>query len=140
MIRTSVIAAMLFAAVTAHAQQSTPRGDNIARACKSAASNDFQRTMESASLTLKVTSRSSPAVNGVYAIHPDMQQKIQQVALYVSINGKFPARLKAMPWPDAAGKVHVFNSPAIFREFASAAIDAVMVFDCQLTVQSATIP
>ena len=45
------------------------------------------------------------------------------VALYIELNGKFPAGQSSLPRPDTSGTMHVFTSTAQFRALATALAD-----------------
>lgn len=69
-------------------------------------------------------SASDPARSGTYAIDPASQQRLQATALYVQVNGKFPAGVNSLPWPDLMGNVHYFTKDQ-FLAFATAVADYV---------------
>ena len=75
---------------------------------------------------LAITSTSTPALNGVYAIDDATQNKITSVSQYITVNGKFPAGLEAFPMhsPDGA-KTYIFSSPTLYQAAASAICDYV---------------
>jgi hypothetical protein len=80
--------------------------------------------------TLAIVSTSyASALNGTYAIDPTTQVKVQAVSLYIAANGKFPAGLSTMPWPDSSGTMHNFPTTAEFQAFATAIADAVTMID-----------
>lgn len=74
---------------------------------------------------IKITSAATPALDGTYAIDPGSQQRVASVALYIAVNGKFPAGQTALPWPDINGVPHSFPSTAEFQAFATALGDYV---------------
>ena|SRR5581483_9413078 len=75
--------------------------------------------------TVQIISTGTPAISGTYAIAANNQQQITSVATYIAVNGKFPAGLSQLPWPDSSGTPHTFPSTALFQEFASAIADYV---------------
>jgi hypothetical protein len=90
---------------------------------------------------MQVVSSSTPALNGYYSTDPATQQKVQAISLYISVNGKFPAGQAAMPWPDANGAMHQFQTTAQWQAFATAMGDFVAAVDLgQTPVQPVTIP
>ena len=92
--------------------------------------------------TLAIVSTSyASALNGTYAIDPATQMKIQAVSLYIAANGRFPAGLSAMPWPDSSGTLHYFPITAEYMAFSTAIADAVTRIDLgQVPTQPLTIP
>ena len=79
--------------------------------------------------TVDVVSTSNPSLNGTFSITTDIQMKLQAVALYIMVNGKFPANQAALPWMDVTGNPHVFATTASFQAFASAIGDYVTALD-----------
>jgi hypothetical protein len=47
---------------------------------------------------IAITSTSTPALNGTYAIDVGSQMKINSVALFVAVNQKFPGGATTYPW------------------------------------------
>jgi len=90
---------------------------------------------------IAITSTGTPALNATYAIDPLTQGQIASVAIYIQTNGRFPAALSVLPWPDIPGTMHSFVSPAQFTAFATAVADVVTAIDLgQSPAQAATIP
>ncbi len=73
----------------------------------------------------QISSSSTPALNGTYAIDPASQQQVAAISLYIQVNGKFPAGETALAWPDASGVTHSFPAMASFQAFATALGDYV---------------
>jgi hypothetical protein len=91
--------------------------------------------------SMQIASTSTPSLNGIYAIDPASQQKVQAISLYIAVNGKFPAGQSAQAWPDASGAVHLFPSTAEWQAFATAMGDFVATLDLgQTPAQPVTIP
>jgi hypothetical protein len=90
---------------------------------------------------MQLVSTSTPALNGAYSTDPATQQKIQAVAAYVSVNGRFPAGLSVFPWPDVNGTMHNFSTTVEWLAFATAMGDFVTATDLgQTPAQPVTIP
>ena len=88
-----------------------------------------------------VSSTATPALDGVYAIDAATQAKVQAVALYIQVNGRFPAGVSALPWPDAGGTPHTFPTTAAFQAFATALGDYVTALSLgQSPAQPVAIP
>jgi hypothetical protein len=64
-------------------------------------------------------------LNGTYDCGAGAQGNVQAVALYIQVNGKFPAGRTDLPWLDKAGAPHVFDSTGRFQAFATAMGDYV---------------
>lgn len=86
---------------------------------------------------LAITSTAYPALDGTYAIDPATQSKIQAVAIYIEVNGRFPAGYTAFPWQDVSGVTHTFPTTAAFLAFASAEADYVTRINLQSQVEAA---
>lgn len=67
-----------------------------------------------------ITSASTPALNGTYSCDPDTQSHIQAEMLCVQVAGVFADGASTVTWPDAAGALHTFQTPASFQAFALA--------------------
>lgn len=78
---------------------------------------------------LTITSSGTPSLNSIYAIDPGTQAKIEAVALYIAVNGKFPAGQTSLAWADLSGAVHGFPTTAQFQAFATAVGDYVANLD-----------
>jgi hypothetical protein len=90
---------------------------------------------------MQVASTAAPTLNGVYAIDPATQQKVQAISLYIAVNGKFPAGQMALPWPAGGGTLHQFQTTAEWQAFATAMGDFVAAVDLgQTPSQPVTIP
>lgn len=85
---------------------------------------------------LAITSSAYPALDGTYAIDPATQSQIQATALYIQVNGHFPAALSSLPWPDLAGANHSFTTTAEFQAFATAAADYVTQINLQAHIEA----
>lgn len=88
----------------------------------------------------QIASTATPALNGTYACDPAAQQKIQATALYIQVNGKFPAGKTSMPWLDAGGAIHTFATTGEFLAFATAIGDYVTELEMVMLGQSTTLP
>ncbi len=82
------------------------------------------------------------SLNGTYPIDAATQVKVQAIALYIAANGKFPAGLSNMPWPDSSGTLHYFPTTAEFQAFATVIGDFVTALDLGMTLpnQPVSIP
>ncbi len=90
---------------------------------------------------LQIVSTSTPMLNGIYAIDPPMQQKVQAISLYIAVNGKFPAGQTVQSWPDVNATMHQFQTTTQWQAFATAMGDFVAAVDLgQTPVQPITIP
>lgn len=78
---------------------------------------------------IAITSTGTPALNGTYALDQGSINAIDEVVLYIDTNGTFPEGAATLPYPDAAGAMHVFPSVAEFKAFATAAADLVALID-----------
>lgn len=76
------------------------------------------------------------SLNGTYPIDAATQIKVQAVALYIAANGKFPAGLSNMPWPDSSGTLHYFPTTAEFQAFATVIGDFMTALDLGMTLPS----
>jgi hypothetical protein len=73
---------------------------------------------------LTITSSSTPAVNGVYAVDSNAQSRFTQVMSYVSSFGVFPKSAATLPWLLADGTTVVaIPSIAVFKAIAQAVAD-----------------
>ncbi len=80
---------------------------------------------------MQVASTAVPTVNGVYANRSGNP----------AVNGKFRAGQMALPWPDAAGTLHQFQTTAEWQAFATAMGDFFAAVDLgQTPSQPVTIP
>jgi len=70
--------------------------------------------------TLEVTSGSTPALDGAYAIDATTQAHISAEMLCIQVTGDFAGGTTSIVWPDASGAAHTFPSTAIFQSFALA--------------------
>lgn len=73
--------------------------------------------------SVQVNSTSTPAISGNCAFDPVTQSKVMAIALYIQVNGKFPAGQTTFPWPDSSGTMHSFTSTAQFQSLATALAD-----------------
>jgi len=90
---------------------------------------------------VQIASTSTPALDGTYAIDAATQAKVQAIALYIQVNGRFPAGVSALPWPDSAGVPHTFPTTAAFLAFATALGDTVTAIELgQTPAQPVPIP
>jgi hypothetical protein len=77
----------------------------------------------------QIASSSAPALNGTYPIDPATQQQVASVALYIAVNGRFPAGQTSFAWSDVSGTSHLFASTSEFQAFATALADYVAVLN-----------
>jgi len=89
---------------------------------------------------IAITSTGTPALNGTYACDNLTQAKLSRVATFIAVNGKFPAGLTAMPWPDITGAVHEFPTIAEFQALASAVANYVVELDAVIMGLTTTLP
>lgn len=79
---------------------------------------------------LTITSTSTPAINGTYAVDQAAQSRINAIETAILKNGAFPgSNGSQMAYPDITGKLNVFPSTALFSEFATAVADYVADLD-----------
>lgn len=91
---------------------------------------------------VNITSTSTPAVNGTYAIDSAAQQRINGVETFILKNNAFPGSSGTqLGYPDKTGVMHVFPSLAIWNEFATAVANHVADLDLYAAGASgATLP
>ncbi|MGC9271934.1 hypothetical protein [Acidiphilium sp.] len=89
---------------------------------------------------IAITSTGTPALDGTYACDETAQGQLNRVAGYITTNGKFPAGLTAMPWPDISGVVHEFATTAEFQALASAVANYVVELDAVIMGLATTLP
>ena len=97
--------------------------------------------------TLQVTSTSTPALDGSYAIDATTQDHISAEMLCIQVTGKFADGTTSVAWQDAEEAVHTFPSTASFQSFAlavagfvAAAYKVISGVSTTLPVASVTIP
>ncbi len=79
---------------------------------------------------LTVTSTSTPAVNGVYAVDQAAQQRINGIETYVLKNSAFPGSPgTSLAYPLANGSMVIFPSLSVWAEFADAVANYVADLD-----------
>lgn len=79
---------------------------------------------------LTITSTSTPAINGTYAVDQAAQSRINAIETAILKNGAFPGSSGSqMAYPDIAGKLTVFPSTALFSEFATSVANYVADLD-----------
>lgn len=99
-----------------------------------------QQALAALAAGVQITSTSTPALDGTYAISSSAQAKIQAVSLFIVVNGKFPGGQSTMAWADAAGAAHTFPNTAAFQAFATAVADYVAALDAVLLGISLELP
>jgi hypothetical protein len=87
-----------------------------------------------------ITSTSTPALNGTYAIDPSSQMKINSMALFVAVNQKFPGGATSYPWLTMSGTANTFPSITEFDAFATAVADYVAQLDMIIATGTGTLP
>lgn len=97
----------------------------------------MQQAQAAALSGIAITSTATSSLNGTYPTDQATLNKLQEVALYIAVNGSFPAGQTSMPWADASGQVHAFPTTAEFSAFAKAVADYVAAIDIQITGLSA---
>lgn len=70
-----------------------------------------------------VSSASTPALDAVYPVDPGTWQKYMAVAVYLLINGRFPAGQPTWTVTDMNGLPRTFPNVASFRAFLTAVAD-----------------
>lgn len=88
---------------------------------------------------IQIASTGTPALDGTYAIDAESQQKVAAIALYIAVNGRFPAGQATLVYPDIAGAAHGFASTAAFQAFATALADYVAAID-EASVSGGSMP
>lgn len=99
-----------------------------------------QQATAALSAGIAISSTSTPSLNGVYACDSSTQGKINRIVSYIGANGKFPASLSEMPWPDINGTVHLFPSTSIFIAFGSATANYVVELEAVIMGVTNTLP
>lgn len=99
-----------------------------------------QQAAAAINVGLAITSSGTSALDGIYACDDSRQAKINRVAAFIALNGKFPANLTEMPWPDMSGAIHLFPTTATFQAFASAVASYVVELDAVIMGVSTTLP
>jgi hypothetical protein len=89
--------------------------------------------------TMAISSASTPSLDGAYAIDAASLAKINGVASYITINGRFPGGQSSLAWLDVGGEPHVFNSTGQFLSFASAVADYEAQIDLGLALSQPTV-
>jgi hypothetical protein len=89
---------------------------------------------------LAITSTSTPALNGTYAIDNASQGKIAAISVYILTNAKFPGGVASYPLVDMSGTPHTFPTTASFQAFATAVADYVAALDAIIATNSGTLP
>jgi len=69
---------------------------------------------------IQVTSKSCPAVNGLYACDHTAVTNVLNAAMHVKMYGAFPGDPAALQYPDKAGAPHRFADQALFFAFSAA--------------------
>lgn len=83
-----------------------------------------------------ISSVSTPALNGTYALADSDQANINSEAQYINVYQEFTTGTQTMVWADAGGIPHTFPSTASFMLFAKAC--AQYVSGCKQAIMSAT--
>lgn len=79
---------------------------------------------------LTITSTSTPAINGTYAVDQAAQSRINAIETAILKNGAFPGTSGTqMAYPDITGKLNVFPGLASWNAFATAIADYVADLD-----------
>ena len=109
-------------------------GDLVAPAAPTAAELAAQQLAATVAAAfaagLTITSTSTPAINGTYAVDQSAQTRISAIETAILKNGAFPgSNGTQMAYPDISGKLTVFPSTALFSEFATAVADYVADLD-----------
>lgn len=91
---------------------------------------------------LAITSTSTPAINGTYAVDQSAQTRINAIETAILKNGVFPGSSGTqMAYPDITGKLTVFPSTALFSEFATSVANYVADLDLYAAgAKGATLP
>lgn len=77
-----------------------------------------------------ITSTATPSLNGIYAIDPVTQIKLNSGITYIMVTGAFPpASALSMPWYDTDGAAHIFTKVSDFKNFATALADFIAHVD-----------
>jgi hypothetical protein len=74
--------------------------------------------------SVQVVSTSTPALSATYGFDAISQAKMMAVTDYILQNGKFPAGMTSLPYPDASGNMHLFTV-AQFQALATVLADYV---------------
>lgn len=79
--------------------------------------------------SLAITSTGTPVLSGSYAVSTDMQNKINAIITFISINGTFPEGSTTYEWPDITGTLHQIPSIVEFKLLATAIANYVNLLD-----------
>jgi hypothetical protein len=82
----------------------------------------------------QISSYSTPAINGVYAITNSATSMITSEQVYIATTGKFTNGQTSHAWSDISGNRHVFPTTALFTAFAEAVAEYVDALDEALAV------
>lgn len=88
---------------------------------------------------LAITSTSTPALDGTYAVDEAPQRRLNRVSVYLQINGVFPGGSSTITWLDTGGGKHVFDATQ-FKALASASGDYVAALDDVILGLSTALP
>ncbi|HLJ64256.1 MAG TPA: hypothetical protein VKT70_09130 [Stellaceae bacterium] len=88
----------------------------------------------------QISSSANPGLSATYACDPQSQSKIMATALYIQVNGKFPAKQATLIWADITGAPRVFGAPPEFSAFATAVGDFVAALDLVIGGASTSLP
>lgn len=85
---------------------------------------------------IKVTSSSTPALNGTYGVSSNDQSNVSSEALYISTFQEFTTGTDTINWQDLSGAIHIFPNTALFMTFAKATSQYVSA--CKQTIMTLT--
>lgn len=88
---------------------------------------------------LKISSASTPALDGTYVVDESAQARMNRIAVYLQVNGTFPGSASTITWLDASGAKHTFDA-AQFKALATAIGDYVAAIDDVILGLSTTLP
>lgn len=76
-----------------------------------------------------VTSTAHPEIDGMYAVDPTSQMRIQAVSVYILQNSNFPGNSSTFGWSQLDGTRVQFPSVDVFQAWATAIADYVSTLD-----------
>lgn len=101
-----------------------------------------QQAAMAAAAGCQIVSTGTPALNGTYSCAPAAQQNMSSLYNLIQRAGgaAFPAGLTALPFPDAAGGVHIFPTVTDFLAFETAVGGYVLALGLMRVTGTGTLP
>lgn len=83
---------------------------------------------------LAISSTGTPAVDATYALDQSQQANVANVALYITVNNRFPGSLSSVSLRKIDGTTISIPATAVFQEIATAIADYIAKIDAQLLI------